>query len=152
MHSLEHTIELRFGCTDKRIVVEVRNNENYAAVSMLQHKCLIAAVKARDNNMATFNKARIERRLLGKQLFEQARNPGASGVNDCVGMKDLFDATRRLSQGNNPMPLTFFERNAFGIGTHISAMFSGLLRVEHNESRVVDLRVPIFESLRNASI
>ncbi len=49
---------------------------------MLQHKCLIAAVEARDNNMAAFHKARIERRLFGKQLFEQPRNPRPSRIDD----------------------------------------------------------------------
>src|SRR6056300_1298011 len=102
--------------------------------------------------MASFNKAGIEWRLLGKQLFEQARDPGPSSVDDCLGMNDLFDATRRLSQSNYPMPIPFFESNAFGIGPDVSAMPSSLLRIEYNESRVINLCVPILKSLRNRCV
>ncbi len=47
------------------------------------------------------------------------------------------------------MRLPLFQGDTFGIRADVSAVRGCLLRIEHNESRVINLRVPILEALGN---
>ena len=133
-------VDLALGRADQRELALIGNDEDDAAVGLLQHEGVAPHMHASRNQVRPLNQPQRRGVVTAEYRPRHLLRPWPGGIDDALGRQ-----TAAIAQGRGP-PVTVESRaNDAGARQHCPTARAHVLRIGDDQSGVVDPAVPVAE-------
>src|SRR3569832_2588982 len=135
------------GGADQREVILIGNDEDDAAVAVLEHVGAVVIVELAHHDVRSLHEPHFRPRVDARSRRQHLFAPWAAGVDQHARADHRALAASSILRRHFPdaVDLAYFGRA--GAGVDFSTAIGGIARGEYDEARVVDEAIRVFETL-----
>ena len=135
------------GGADQREIILIGNDEDDAAVGVLEHVGAVVLVELAHHDVRALHQPHLGARVDAGAGAQHVLDPGPAGIDQHAGADGLALLADGVFGRDLPDAVDLPDLDRAGAGADIGAAIGGIAGVQRDEARVVDKAVGIFKAL-----